>query len=84
MDNLPSRQRITNAEEVVGKFSETAVWLGILENLCSDLDTAIIPVDEKCKMFVQQSLSVSNEMCKEKTRESKMSAKSGFNKESAG
>ena len=83
MNNLPSRQRITNAEEVVGKFSETAVWLGILEHLCSDLDTAIIPADE-CKMFVQQSLSVSNEMCKEKTRESKMSAKSGFNKESAG
>ena len=84
MNNLPSRQRITNAEEVVGKFSETAVRLGILENLCSNLDTAIIPADEKCKMFVQQSLSVSSEMCKEKTRESKMSAKSGFNKESAG
>ena len=84
MNNLPSRQRITNAEEVVGKFSETAVWLAFIANLCSDLDTAIIPADEKCKMFVQQSLSVSNEMCKEKTRESKMSAKSGFNKESAG
>ena len=65
VNNLPSRQRITNAEEVVGKLNETAVRLGILENLCSDLDTAIIPADEKCKMFVQQGLSVSNEMCKD-------------------
>ena len=65
MNNLPSRQRITNAEEVVGKLNETAVRLGIFENLCSDLDTAIIPADEMCKMFVQQSLSVNNEMCKD-------------------
>ena len=64
VNNLPSKQRI-NAEEVVGKFNETAVRLGILKNLCSDLDTAIIPANEKCKMFVQQSLSVSNEMCKD-------------------
>ena len=71
VNNLPSRQRITNAEEVVGKFSETAVWLGILENLCSNLNTAIIPADEKCKMFVQQSLSVSNEMCKTQVKHAK-------------
>ena len=56
VNNLPSRQRITNAEEVVGKLNETAVWLGILENLCNGLDTAIIPANRKSKMFVQQSL----------------------------
>ena len=56
VNNLPSRQRITNAEEVAGKLNEPAVRLGILENLCNDLDTAIIPADGKSKMFVQQSL----------------------------
>ena len=50
---------------MVAKLNETAVRLGILENLCNDLATAIIPADGKSKMFVQQSLSVSNEMHKD-------------------
>ena len=86
VNNLPSRQRITNAEEVVGKLNETAVWLGILENLCNDLDTAIIRADGKSKMFVQQSYQSVVRCIRtyKKTHESKTSAKSGFNKESAG
>ena len=35
VNNLPFRQRITNAEEVVGKFNETAVQLGILGHRCN-------------------------------------------------
>ncbi len=54
MNDLPSRQRITNAEDVVSKLDETAVRSGILENLTDVLDTAIIPDVEKCKKFVQQ------------------------------
>ena len=85
VNDLPSRQRITNAEDVVTKLDETAVRSGILENLTDVLDTAIIPDVEKCKKFVQQNLLVDNDMCRDiekKTHESKMSAKSGINKES--
>ena len=41
MNDLPSRQRITNAEDVVTKLDETAVRSGILENLTDVLDRAV-------------------------------------------
>ncbi len=65
VNDLPSRQRITNAEDVVTKLDETAVRSGILENLTDVLDTAIIPDVEKCKKFVQQNLLVDNDMCRD-------------------
>lgn len=64
VNNLPFRQRITNAEEVISKLDETAARLGILEKLSNELDTAAIIADERCKTFDQQSLSVNNDMCK--------------------
>ncbi len=65
VNDLPSRQRITNAEDVVTKLDETAVRSSILENLTDVLDTAIIPDVEKCKKFVQQNLLVDNDMCRD-------------------
>ena len=52
VNNLPSRQRITEAEEVVSKLDELAVRTGILGKFSGDLDAAIIPNVEKGKTFV--------------------------------
>ena len=65
VNDLPSRQRITKAEEVVSKLDETAVRSGILEKLSNDLDTAMIPDVEGCKRFIERNLAVGHGMCKD-------------------
>ena len=64
VDDLPSRQRIIEAEEKVDKLGKTEVRSGVLGRLQQKLDCILIP-NLKSQNFIKEKLEVDNQSCRE-------------------
>ena len=83
-NDLPSRQRIMKAGEVGEKLDQTAIRSSILKNLTQNLDCTCVPDKESCEKYIMEKLLIMRDVERLRTRGSKMSAKSGINRENVG
>ena len=82
-NDLPSRQRIIKAGEVSDKLDQTAVRTNTLKNLTRKLDCTSVPENESCKNILWTSCLLITRDAERlrRTHGSKMSVKSGINRE---